>query len=250
MSLCEMLFESSTFGMALVGPSGRPVRSNRALQHFLGFSETELMERSFRDFTHPEDVDLDWELFCQLTSGHRQHYQIDKRYLHKSGSVVWGRLTVSLVPGEPPQILGTVEDLSQARAQDQRQARVLHQLRERVKELEALHDLAKLVRLEALDARQVLEGVVVRVPAAFQFPERTAVRITVGPLYRASDTFTESPCRLSATADLASGAEVALEVVYWGKTCDPAREFLPEERRFLQSAAELIAAALDRRVFA
>src|SRR5262245_52386020 len=104
MSLCEVLFESSALGMARVGSGGRPQRSNRALQRFLGYSEAELCELPFPRFTHPEDVDLDWDLFTQLTSGKREYYQIDKRYLHKSGSVVWGRLTVSRVAGDPPQI--------------------------------------------------------------------------------------------------------------------------------------------------
>jgi PAS domain S-box-containing protein len=244
----EWLFESSPHGMALVDPDGRPLRCNRALERFLGYSEAELRELSFRDLTHPEDVELDWGLYAQLTSGKRQHYQIDKRYLHKSGKVVWGRLTVSVIPGEVPQVLGIVKDLSASRSQHDRQARLTWQLRERAKELSGLHELAQLVRQRSLGTLELLRGVVERVPPAFQFPERTAARVKVGALVQASETFVESPCRLAVVTELAGGYSLELTVVYWGKTPDPEREFLPEERTFLESAAELLAGALDRRL--
>lgn len=49
------------------------------------------------DFTHPDDVELDWCLYQEMIAGKRQHYQIEKRYFRKDGSLIWARLTASAV---------------------------------------------------------------------------------------------------------------------------------------------------------
>jgi PAS domain S-box-containing protein len=64
---------------------GRVVESNPAMQRMLGYSAEELQGMHFRSFTHPEDVDLDLELFQEMVEGRRDHYQIELRYLRKDG---------------------------------------------------------------------------------------------------------------------------------------------------------------------
>jgi signal transduction histidine kinase len=67
----------------------------------------------FSQFTHPDDIAADWELFGDLVAGEREQYQIEKRYFQKNGSVLWGSLTASLVrgsTGEPLFVIGMVEN--------------------------------------------------------------------------------------------------------------------------------------------
>lgn len=90
------IFEGAAIGIALVDVTGRIVQGNGALCDLLGYTETELRGRSFMEVTHPDDAALDWNLFTELVDGRREQYQIEKRYIHKDGRVVWGRLTVSL----------------------------------------------------------------------------------------------------------------------------------------------------------
>ncbi len=90
-------FENAGVGMALVDLQGHPIKSNPALRQMLGYSEEELSRMAFTEFTHPDDRDLDWGLFSELTAGKRDKYEIEKRYLKKGGGVVWGLLTASLV---------------------------------------------------------------------------------------------------------------------------------------------------------
>lgn len=109
------IFEEAGIGMALVDLEGRPVAANRRLQQILGYTEPELRSMTFPEFTHPDDVRADWELFEELVRGDRSHYQLDKRYLRKDGGIVHGRLTVSLVrnpDGSPRQAVGMVEDVT------------------------------------------------------------------------------------------------------------------------------------------
>src|SRR5262245_42866432 len=72
----RLIFEGSALGIALVGVDGRPLRCNAALERFLGYSEAELMGMSFPEFTYPDDITVDWNLYSELIDGRRPHYQI------------------------------------------------------------------------------------------------------------------------------------------------------------------------------
>ena len=112
------IFEEAGIGMALVDLEGRPVAAKRRLQEILGYTEPELRSMTFPEFTHPDDVRADWELFEELVGGERSHYQLDKRDHRKDGEIVHGRLTVSCVrnpDSSPRQAVGMVEDVTEQR---------------------------------------------------------------------------------------------------------------------------------------
>jgi len=111
-------FEHAGIGMALIRPGGWPVRVNPAFARFLGYSEDELAKMTFADFTHPGDVDRDLTLYHSLLAGRIDHYGMEKRYIKKSGEVVWGKLTVTLVTDperarEQSLVIGMIEDIDQ-----------------------------------------------------------------------------------------------------------------------------------------
>src|SRR6266850_2134456 len=92
-------FDQAAIGMALVGLDGRWLRVNPALCKILGYSEQELLATDFQTVTHPEDLDADLNYVQQMLSQKIRSYQMEKRYLHKAGQVVWVLLSVSLVCG-------------------------------------------------------------------------------------------------------------------------------------------------------
>ena len=91
----QIVFSESPLGIALVGMDGRPLLANAALEKMLGYTGGELCQMQFIEFTHPDDCAADQALYRQLIEGARTSYQVEKRYLHKDGQVVWGRLSVS-----------------------------------------------------------------------------------------------------------------------------------------------------------
>jgi hypothetical protein len=114
----RIVFSESPLGIALVGMDGRPLLANAALQKMLGYSDEELCRMPFAQFTHPDDCATDQELYRQLIQGTRKSYQIEKRYLHKDGQVVWGRLSASMVraaAGHADFAIGMVEDVTEYR---------------------------------------------------------------------------------------------------------------------------------------
>jgi PAS domain S-box-containing protein len=109
-------FENAAIGMALVAPDGRWLRVNRAVCEIVGYSEQEMLERSFQDITHPDDLETDLEGLRRMLSGEIRSYCIDKRYFHRDGHIVWITLSVSLVhdpAGEPLYFVTQIEDITE-----------------------------------------------------------------------------------------------------------------------------------------
>jgi two-component system phosphate regulon sensor histidine kinase PhoR len=98
-ALWRLTLQHSPIGMTLVGLDGRLLMVNRALCEMLGYDAATLRQRGFQELTHPDDLDADLELFDQAVKGEIDSYRLNKRYLHASGHVIWGDLSVALVRG-------------------------------------------------------------------------------------------------------------------------------------------------------
>ena len=113
------IFEWATFGIALLDREGQYIETNPALQRMLGYNAAELRGQSFTQFTHPDDVAKNQELQRELSTGKRDSYQLEKRYLRRDGSVLWVDLTTSLVrdaQGKPQFAFSMVEDITEHKA--------------------------------------------------------------------------------------------------------------------------------------
>lgn len=107
-------FNASPIGIVVESLEGQPLFVNPAFCAFLGFSQEELSSKHCVDFSPPEDARKDWALFQQLRAGSIDHYQIEKRYFRKDGSLVWGSLTISLFRSLPSSlVIAMVEDVTE-----------------------------------------------------------------------------------------------------------------------------------------
>jgi PAS domain S-box-containing protein len=98
--LFESAFEYAAIGMAVVAPDGRWLRVNPCACRMVGYTEKELRVRSFRDITHPDNLESDLAQMRKMVSGEIPSCQMETRYLHKDGRVIWVILSVSLVRHE------------------------------------------------------------------------------------------------------------------------------------------------------
>ena len=107
------VFNASPIGIVVENLEGLPLFVNPAFCSMLGFSEEELRNKHCVDFSPPEEAEKDWALFQQLKAGSIDHYQLEKRYFRKDGSLVWGRLSISLLNSRPsPLVIAMVEDIT------------------------------------------------------------------------------------------------------------------------------------------
>ncbi len=109
-------FELASVGVAQVEAlSGRFVQINRKYCDLVGYSEEEMRAMTFRDITHPEDLDIDRQQRRDLIAGEIAEFTVEKRYLRKDGAVVWVILTVSPLwrTGDTPDCtLAVVRDIT------------------------------------------------------------------------------------------------------------------------------------------
>ena len=111
--LFHVVFNASPIGIAVENLEGQPLFVNPSFCSFLGFSEEELRNKHCVDFSPREDAEKDWALFQQLRAGSIDHYQLEKRYFRRDGSLVWGSLSISLLKSSPsPLVLAMVEDIT------------------------------------------------------------------------------------------------------------------------------------------
>lgn len=109
-------FDHAAIGMALVAIDGRWLKVNRSLCDLVGYTEQELLSLSFQDITHPEDMEVDLSYARQLIAGEIRSYQLEKRYFHADGHVVWILLSGSMVrdaQGNPLYFIAQIQDISE-----------------------------------------------------------------------------------------------------------------------------------------
>jgi PAS domain S-box-containing protein len=104
---------------------GQPLFVNPAFCSMLGFSDDELCSKHCAQFSPTEDAEKDWALFQQLRAGWIDHYQLEKRYFRRDGSLVWGRLSVSVLNSRSsPLVIAMVEEITDKKeAEEALQAR-------------------------------------------------------------------------------------------------------------------------------
>src|SRR6185312_6277982 len=90
-------FSHAAVGMGLSDLNGRFFQVNAAFCTITGYSEQELCGKHFLDITHPEDRDMSVSWWRSFMAGEVPAMVAEKRYLTKSGRVVWVQISVSIV---------------------------------------------------------------------------------------------------------------------------------------------------------
>lgn len=109
----QNVFSASPIGIAVENLDGQLLFVNPAFCSMLGFTAEELRRKHCVDFSPAEDAKKDWLLFQQLRAGSINHYQLEKRYFRRDGSLMWGQLSISLLEDEPsPLVIAMVADIT------------------------------------------------------------------------------------------------------------------------------------------
>lgn len=105
-------YEHAAVGVRQVAPDGRLLQVDAKLAEILGYTQAELLERTYADITHPDDLAEEKKHLARLLAGEIASYTIEKRYLRKDGQPVWVRVTSSLA-GSLPYRISVVEDITE-----------------------------------------------------------------------------------------------------------------------------------------
>ncbi len=115
-------FEHAPIGMALVSADGRPLQINTALCRMLGYTHDELLPKPITEVMHPDDLASANADRARLLGGEVDSYRAERRYLHKSGTIVWVEMGVSLVRdrnGRPLNLVSHLHDITERKLAEQ-----------------------------------------------------------------------------------------------------------------------------------
>lgn len=109
-------FESAITGVCLVTKDGRFFNVNRTLCEMLGYTKEELLQLNVNDVTHEQDKEISRSFLGKVLTGGSQSMQVEKRYLHKDGHVVWALLSTAVI--DRPQehggyLIAHIQDITQ-----------------------------------------------------------------------------------------------------------------------------------------
>ncbi len=161
----KSVFDHAAAGLLVVSLDGRCVFANQAFCDLVGYSVEEVRARSMADITHPDDVALSVEGLRRLVSGEAKRYQIEKRYMHKSGRPVWVLLTVTVLPRtdrlQSDLSVGVVQDISGRKVTEealQQSESLFRTIAENAGDLIVIVDYPEMKKLYASPAYQRLLG--------------------------------------------------------------------------------------------
>src|SRR6267378_2547437 len=81
-------FELGLIGMAMTSPTKGNMEVNDELGRILGYSRQELLQKTWAEMTHPDDLAADIAQFNRVMAGELDGYTLDKRWIRKDGRII------------------------------------------------------------------------------------------------------------------------------------------------------------------
>jgi PAS domain S-box-containing protein len=216
--------------------------TGRALEQELG--------NGWADGVHPEDFQRCLKIYHSSFDA-RKPFEMEYRLRRHDGVYRWilGKAEPRYaLNGDFLGYIGSAIDITDRKGVEQRNSELLHSLGERVKELTALHQAARILQNEQWTTAEWLRQFVLLLPPAWQYPEITAARIRFGDFEFTTPNFKQTPWMQRTEFFVAERLRGAIEVVYLEeRPAEHEGSFLAEERNLIDSLAELLRSALERR---
>jgi PAS domain S-box-containing protein len=116
------IFENSVVGKSITGIDGS-MSVNRAFCEILGYTEEELKLLSWKDITHPDDVEFKEKETKYLLEGTKNETKFLSRFIHKTGKIVWADISSILQRdknGDPLYFITVVNDVTEKKLADEK----------------------------------------------------------------------------------------------------------------------------------
>jgi diguanylate cyclase (GGDEF)-like protein/PAS domain S-box-containing protein len=159
-------FEQAAVGILHVSFGGQILRCNKRFAEFLGYSPEEIAGKSFQQFTPPEYISESKEYLDEFRAGNIDEQVFEKQYIHKNGSILWGRLRASVQrngKGEPLHLVTFVEDITARKSAEEHLAAASKELQAS----EVRHRTVFQTSLNALSVSRLSDGMLVDVNKTF-----------------------------------------------------------------------------------
>ena len=167
----------------------------------------------------------------------------------KSGKIkpVHITATVTLVGGKPI-IQGIFRDITERKRAEDEKGKILHEFGGRVKELDCLYEIAKIVKIPGITLGEIYQETADVMPLAWQYPDITCARIIVEGQEFKTTNFRETKWKQMADVKV-GGKKVGIVEVYYLEEKPEIDEgpFLEEERNLIEAITERLGCIAERK---
>ena len=141
-----------------------------------------------------------------------------------------------------------LKDYGTRRSAEVERVSLAHDLKQRVKELNCLYGLARIIETPGISLEEILQVAVTHLPAGFQYPEIACARIVLGDTAYPTDNYSNTKWRLSAELRLHEERIGQVEVLYLKEKPNISEgPFLAEERTLIDSIGERLSRVIERK---
>ena len=250
-------FDSSPMGMAATNPKKEWIEVNEQLCQMLGYDVQELMQLTWLELTHADDVAADTAQFNRILAGEIDDYNLDKRFIRKDGSVLHSHLAVKCIrnsAGNPEYFVTIIESIETRKRAELaliKSKEALYnksiQLRARINELRAIYAISRSSQ-QITNLTLFMDEVLANLPLGMLYPEDVSICITVNQQKFFSTPYSNPVTSLTRPikVDMQPVGELMLGYHQYHNETDQ-EPFYPEEQELVNTAADLISGYLERK---
>jgi transcriptional regulator with GAF, ATPase, and Fis domain/DNA-binding NarL/FixJ family response regulator len=144
--------------------------------------------------------------------------------------------SISAFSPEKGKFATVFEDITKRRNNEIALQQQTHKLKERVKELDCLYGISKLIEKSDLSLSEVLSAVIELIPAAWKYPDITCARLIIYDQEFKTENFRESIWKQTAKIKVRGKQNGILEVFYLEKTSKVDEDsFIKEEKSLINA---------------
>lgn len=124
----EVAFDNASVGVLILGIDGCTIIANKVFSAMLGYTQAEMIGKSFTEFSHPDAIPASVKFITQAINGEINSFVLEKKFIKSDGTIAWGRLSGALLRtdnGTPDSFINIVQDITQERKDHEEQRKLL-----------------------------------------------------------------------------------------------------------------------------
>ena len=153
------IFEDAPIGIDLANLENRQlVQVNKAYCEMLGYTESELLGKTFIDLVHPEDIEQNMQGALALERQEIRSYQVEKRLITGTGKIVWANVTATLIrdgEGKPIYNLGMIENITHRKISEAALQASAFQLRKQAAQLQQAYEQLQHTQIQLVHSEKM-----------------------------------------------------------------------------------------------
>jgi two-component system sensor histidine kinase DegS len=244
------LFENASDGIWIHDMDGNITAANRAAERFSGYTAEEMVGRNVADFFADGTREIAREVKRKLLQGEPIGERYEQKFRRADGTEVMVELTTRLITqrGQPAAFQHIARDVTEQKRIQQERERTLHQLDERVKELNCLYGIHEIEKRFNISLEEFFAEVAELIPQSWQYPKITCVCITYRGVECKTENFKRTEWALKSDLIIRNEPVGSLEICYTEERPDRYQgPFIEEEVRLADSIAKHLGSFAERK---